>query len=312
MHLMRISTKLCTTKLLAQTSWLLKNNIELWHYQIQNSWGKWNIRHLQNKTENLLHLHSEPWYFEVSDLLIISPLRGSPSQPNHMPSSPYMSQWGFVGAYLTFMKQTCTFRVPTRSPRKNILGEQQEYRGHPSLFQLRQHASLHEGSILWNIVTLMSRWCWACIVISVPIWRNWATKGKNYMLSSKGPILFLQLRAMVPLSLHIYLPHFPASLLWGFFPSTISPISFVFSPHSFPPSPQHTRSPPCSILLSHALLLHCYRNTSSWGFPLETAQRECVLGTSTPASETLSSNMQWRHAQISPAAELPLFLSRMH
>lgn len=53
---------------------------------------------------------------------------------------------------------------------------------------------------------------------------------------------------MIPLSLHIHLPHFPASLLWCFFPLTISPISFMFSPHSFPPSPQHTRSLSSSLL----------------------------------------------------------------
>lgn len=94
--------------------------VTLSEVQIQNSCGKLNTRHLQNETENLLHLHSEPWYFEVSDLLIISPLQGSPS---HVPSSPYMSQWGFVGAYLTFMKQTCTLQVPKRSPRKIILGK---------------------------------------------------------------------------------------------------------------------------------------------------------------------------------------------
>lgn len=34
-----------------------------------------------------------------------------------------------------------------------------------------------------------------------------------------------QLRAMIPLSLHIHPPHFPASLPWCFFPSTISPPS---------------------------------------------------------------------------------------
>lgn len=95
--------------------------VTLSELQIQNSWGKLNIWHLQNKTENLLHLHSEPWYFEVSDFLIISPLQGSPSQLNQVPSSPYIPQWGFVGPYLTFMKQTFTLRVPTRSPRKNTL-----------------------------------------------------------------------------------------------------------------------------------------------------------------------------------------------
>lgn len=105
--------------------------VTLSELQIQNSWGKLNARHLQNETENLLDLHSEPWYFEVSDLLIISPLQGSPS---HRPSSPYMSQWGFVGAYLTFMKQTCTLQVPKRSLRKNTFGNSRNTEDAPPYF----------------------------------------------------------------------------------------------------------------------------------------------------------------------------------
>lgn len=75
-----------------------------------------------------------------------------------------------------------------------------------------------------------------------------------------------------------------------------SPISFKFSSHSFLPL-FLTHSPsPCSTLLSYALLLHCYRNTSSWIFLLETAQKECGLGTSTLAlkcyAEICSTDMQ--------------------
>ena len=129
--------------------------VTLSELQIQNSQGKSNTRHLQNKTENLLHLPSESWYFKVSNLLIISPLQYSPPQLNHMPSSPYMPQWGFVGAYLTFMQWNCSLQVPTRSPRKTRPLKNNRNTEDSPMLQLRQQPSLHESSILYgNVVTL--------------------------------------------------------------------------------------------------------------------------------------------------------------
>lgn len=83
-HYMRISIH--TRKLFAQPFWLWKTlgPVTFSELQIQNLWGKLNTWHLQNKTENLLHLHSESWYLEVSDSLIISQQQYSPPRPHRV------------------------------------------------------------------------------------------------------------------------------------------------------------------------------------------------------------------------------------
>lgn len=153
-HYMRISIH--TRKLFAQPFWLWKTlgPVTFSELQIQNLWGKLNTWHLQNKTENLLHLHSESWYLEVSDSLIISQQQYSPPRPHRVLSSPYVPQRGFVGAYLTFMKRNCSLQVPTRSPGKPDSWKTAVTEESPVLC-LRQHLNLHRSPFLYgNVVTL--------------------------------------------------------------------------------------------------------------------------------------------------------------